>query len=179
MSGKVTRRVLAVSLLLAAAGCNKTQTGGAIDAGGSAAAPTPAVIQAACPPISLRDGTSSYRTYAKGAKDDPSKIVYQASLANSTRQCVQSADKLTMTVVVQGRVVAGPAGGPGKVTLPIRVAATDGDTTLYSELTQFPVEVPAGTTQFVFTKADVTLPAGAGAEAKVFVGFDEGPYRTK
>lgn len=181
MSGKVSRRLLAVSLLLAAAGCNKTQSGGAIDAGGSATAPTPAVIQAACPPISLRDGTSSYRTYAKGAKDDPSKIVYQASLADTTRQCVQSPDKLTMTVVVQGRVVAGPAGGPGKVTLPIRVAATDGEKTLYSELTQYPVEVPAGsaTTQFVFTKADVTLPAGAGAEAKVFVGFDEGPYRAE
>ncbi len=67
------------------------------------------------------------------------------------------------------------------MTLPIRVAATDGEKTLYSELTQYPVEVPAGsaTTQFVFTKADVTLPAGAGAEAKVFVGFDEGPYRAK
>ena len=181
MSGKVFRRVLAISLLLAAAGCNKTQTGGAIDAGGSASAPTPAVIQAACPAVTLRDGTSSYRNYAKGGKDDPSKVVYQASLADTTRQCVQSEDRLTVTVVAQGRVVAGPAGGPGKVTLPIRVAATDGEKTLYSELTQYPVEVPPGTAnaQFVFTKADVTLPAGAGAEAKIFVGFDEGPYRTK
>jgi len=170
-----------MSVLLVAAGCNQTQNGGAIEAGGNANAPTPAVIQAACPPVMLRDGTASYRTYAKGGKDDPTKVVYQASLADTTRQCVQSADSLTVTVVAQGRVVAGPAGGPGKLTMPIRVAATDGEKTLYSELTQYPVEIPTGstTTQFVFTKADVTLPAGAGSDAKIFVGFDEGPQKAK
>ncbi|MCA1489622.1 hypothetical protein [Sinorhizobium alkalisoli] len=181
MSANVSRHLLAMSVLLAVAGCNKTQTGGAIEAGGSASAPTPAVVQASCPPVTLRDGTASYRTYAKGGKDDPTKVVYQASLADTTRQCVQSQDSLKVTVVAQGRVVAGPAGGPGKLSMPIRVAATDGEKTLYSELTQFPVEVPPGSTnaQFVFTKADVTLPAGAGADAKIFIGFDEGPYRTQ
>ncbi len=174
--GKVSRPVLAISFLAVLAGCNKTQTGGAIDAGGSAAAPTPAVIQAACPQVILRDGTSVFTSYAKGAKNDPTKVVYQASLADTTRQCVQSEGALTMTVVVQGRVVSGPAGGPGKVTMPIRVAATDEDKTLYSELTQHPVEIPStGSGQFVFTKANVTLPAGAGSNVTVYVGFDEGP----
>lgn len=174
--GKVSRPVLAISFLAVLAGCNKTQSGGAIEAGGSAAAPTPAVVQAACPQVILRDGTSSFRTYAKGGKDDPTKVIYQVSLADTTRQCVLSETAMTVTVVVQGRVVSGPAGGPGKVTMPIRVAATDEDKTLYSELVQHVVEVPAtGSTQFVFTKADVTLPAGSGSNAKVFVGFDEGP----
>ncbi|WP_457582526.1 hypothetical protein [Ensifer canadensis] len=176
MFGKVSRPVLAISFLAVLAGCNKTQSGGAIDAGGSAAAPTPAVVQAACPQVILREGTSSFRTYAKGGKDDPTKVIYQASLADTTRQCVLSETAMTVTVVVQGRVVSGPAGGPGKVTMPIRVAATDEDKTLYSELVQHVVEIPAnGSTQFVFTKADVTLPAGAGSNATVFVGFDEGP----
>lgn len=181
MSGNLSPRLLAMSALLAVAGCNTPQSGGAIEAGGSAAATTPAVIQAACPPVTLREGTASYRTYAKGGKDDPTKVVYQASLADTTRQCVQSEDSLTVTVVAQGRIVAGPAGGPGKVTMPIRVAATDGEKTLYSELTQYPVEVPPGSTntQFVFTKTDVTVPAGAGADAKIYIGFDEGPYRTQ
>jgi len=179
--GKVSVRLLGISLLVVIAGCNKTDTGGAIDAGGSAAAPTPAVIQGACPQVYLLDGTANYRTYAKGAKDDPTKIVYQASLADTTRQCVQNESQLVMTVVVQGRVVAGPAGGAGTVNLPIRVAATDGKNTLYSELTQYPVEVPTGvgTTQFIFTKAQITLPAGAGDFAKVYVGFDEGPAAGK
>lgn len=179
MFGKTSSRLLGISLLLLAAGCNKTDTGGAIDAGGSAAAPTPAVIQGACPQVYLLDGTANYRTYAKGAKDDPTKIVYQASLADTTRQCVQNESQLVMTIVVQGRVVSGPAGGAGNVNLPIRVAATDGKNTLYSELTQYPVEVAsgAGATQFIFTKAQVALPAGAGDFAKIYVGFDEGPVK--
>ena len=59
----------------------------------------------------LLDQEANYRTYAKGAKDDPQQIVYQASLADSTRQCVQSETQLTMTVVAQVRLVSGPAGG--------------------------------------------------------------------
>jgi hypothetical protein len=179
--GKISSRLLGISLLVVVAGCNKTDTGGAIDAGGSAAAPTPAVIQGACPQVYLLDGTATHRTYAKGAKDDPAKIVYQASLADTTRQCVQNESQLVMTVVVQGRVVAGPAGGAGTVNLPIRVAATDGKNTLYSELTQYPVEVPTGvgTTQFIFTKTDIVLPGGAGDFAKIYVGFDEGPAKKK
>ena len=155
MFGKISSRLLGISLLALVAGCNKTDTGGAIDAGGSATAPTPAVIQGACPQVYLLDGTAVYRTYAKGAKDDPTKIVYQASLADTTRQCVQNESQLVMTVVVQGRVIAGPAsgGGAGTVNLPIRVAATDGKNTLYSELTQYPVEIPAGvgTTCLLYT----------------------------
>jgi hypothetical protein len=178
--GKVSSRVLGISLLLIAAGCNKTDTGGAIDAGGSAVAPTPAVIQGACPQVFLLDGTAVHTSYA-GAKGDPSKLVYQATLADTTRQCVQNEAQLMVTVVVQGRVVSGPAGSAGTVNLPIRVAATDGENTLYSELTQFPVTVQpgAGAAQFIFTKANVALPGGAGSFAKVYVGFDEGPQGKK
>lgn len=180
MIGINASRILAISLLAIVAGCNKTDSGGAIDAGGSAAAPTPAVVQGSCPQVFLLDGTAVYRTYAKGAKDDPTKLAYQASLADTTRQCVQSNNALTMTVVVQGRVIAGPAGGPGTVNLPIRVASSDGNTTLYSELTQFPVQVTNdGAAQFIFTKANVTIPGGAGNFAKVYVGFDEGPPAKK
>ena len=181
MFGKVSIRLLGISLLVVIAGCNKTDTGGAIDAGGSATAPTPAVIQGACPQVYLLDGTANYRTYAKGVKDDPTKIVYQASLADTTRQCVQNESQLVMTVVVQGRVVSGPAGGAGTVNLPIRVAATDGKNTLYSELTQYPVDVQTGTgsAQFIFTKTNIALPGGAGDFAKIYVGFDEGPAAGK
>ena len=166
-----------VASLLVVAGCNQTQTGGAIAAGGSASTPTPAVIQAVCPQVYLRDGTAMYRTYSKrGAKDDPNAIVYQASLADTTRQCIQSETELKVTVVAQGRVVSGPAGGAGTITMPIRVAATDGDKVLVSELTQFPAEVQpgAGATQFIFSKV-ITIPAGAGNFTKIYLGFDEGP----
>lgn len=178
MSGLMSSRLLVLSAAVGLlAGCNTPQSGGAIEAGGSATAPTPAVIQGACPQVYLLDGTAVHRTYAGGAKDDPTKIVYQASLTDTTRQCVQNENQLVVTVVVRGRVVSGPAGGPGSVNLPIRVAASDGSNTLFSELTQYPVQVQEGTTQFIFTKANVTLPAGAGDFAKIYVGFDDGPAK--
>ena len=56
---------------------------------------------------------------------------------------------LTVTVMAQGRVVSGPAGASGAVTLPIRVAATDGSKTLYSNLSKFSVTIPPeGTAQY-------------------------------
>ena len=140
----------------------------------------PAVIQGACPQVYLREGTAVHRAYARGAKDDPEKLLYQATLSATTRQCVQSESNLTVTVMAQGRVVSGPAGASGTVTLPIRVAATDGDKTLYSNLAKFSVTVPPeGTAQYVFTDANVVLPGGAGGFSKIYVGFDEGPYNTQ
>jgi hypothetical protein len=178
--GQAFSRFATVSVLAILAGCNTPDTGGAIDAGGSATAPTPAVIQATCPQLYIKDDGAVYRTYAKGAKDDPSQIILQASLADTTRQCVQSDTTLTVNVVVQGRVVSGPAGGAGAITLPIRVTATDNDKTLFTEVTAFPVTMQpgAGATQFIFTKA-VPINGGAGDFAKVYVGFDTSPAAPK
>lgn len=184
VSGMNSRRLLGIFLLAVLAGCNQTDSAGTLASAGEGAqqgqqqAP---IIQGACPQIVLRDGTSVYRTYAGNAKGDPRQVTFQATLADTTRQCVQGENSITVTVMAQGRIAAGPAGSTGTVTLPIRVAASDGDTTLYSELTQFSVEIPAdtGTAQFIFTDANVVIPGGAGPYAKIYLGFDEGPYNTR
>lgn len=187
------RRFLGISLLAIVAGCNQTDkpadlgvssdTSGAGTQAAATAQQTQgaAVIQGACPQVYLRDGTSVLRRYAKGAKDDPSKLLYQVTLAETTRRCVINESQLVMTVMVQGRIVVGPAGSAGtSVNVPIRVAAADGDNTLFTDLVQFPVNIPAeGTAQFVFTKDNVTIPGGSGGFVRAFVGFDEGPYNTK
>lgn len=181
----VSRRILAASLLVVLSGCNAGNPGGVLGSAADKPAATPAASQAPavqgyCPVIALRDGTAYHRVYAKGAKDDPAKVVYQASLADTTRSCVRSETALTITAMVQGRLVAGPEGKAGQVMLPIRVAVTDGDEVLYSELTQFPVTLAdvAQATQFVFTK-DVPVPADVGTLVKVHIGFDEGPVKKK
>lgn len=182
MIGTTGRRLLGISLLAIVAGCSQTEKSadlGASSAEGQQQAATQPVIQGACPQVFLREGTAVHRAYAKGAKDDPQKVLYQATLSATTRQCVQTANNLKVTVMVQGRVITGPAGSPGAVNLPIRVAASDGDNTLYSNLSKFSVTIPPeGTAQFVFTDANVVIPGGAGSFSKVFVGFDEGPYNT-
>ncbi|MBC7148457.1 MAG: hypothetical protein H5U22_03680 [Rhizobium sp.] len=189
MSVMVSRGVLAASLLMVLSGCNAGNPGGVLGSAADKPAAAPAAdpaanvaaaVQGFCPPITLRDGTAYHRVYAKGAKDDATKIVYQASLADTTRSCTRSETGMTITAMVQGRLVAGPEGKAGQVMLPIRVAVTDGDKVIYSELTQFPVTLTdvAQASQFVFTK-DVPVPPDVGGLTKVHVGFDEGPVKKK
>jgi hypothetical protein len=103
-----------------------------------------AVVQGACPEVLLREGTAYYTTYAKGGDGDPAKVIHQASISDTTRQCRISGDQLVVTVVVTGRVVGGPEAKSGEVNLPLRVVALDGETVLYSELQKQPVVMTAG-----------------------------------
>ena len=179
------RRLAGISLLAVLAGCNQTENAGNMgvtaDSTQQAQQQQAAVIQGSCPQIYLRDGTAVLRRSAKGAKDDPSKLLYQVTLADTTRRCVMNESQLQVTVMAQGRVVMGPAGTAGStVKLPIRVAATDEKQTLYSQLVQFDATIPAdtGSGQFIFTH-NLTLPGGSGNFTKLYMGFDEGPYNTK
>ena len=139
-----------------------------------------AVVQGACPAVLLREGTAYYTTYAKGGDGDPAKVIHQASISDTTRQCRISGDQLVVTVVVTGRVVSGPEAKSGQVDLPLRVVALDGETVLYSELQKQPVIMTAGgpAQQFIYTNASVTFPASASRSAKLYAGFDPGPYNT-
>jgi hypothetical protein len=182
--GLVSKGLVAASLMGMLAACSSTDTKGALDLGGQTAntAPQPPVIQGDCPRIVLRDGTAYHDVYAPGAKPlpdgskDQSKLMYQASIANTTRQCRVSGADMFITVQVAGRIVLGQAGAKGNVKLPIRVAVTEGDKVLYSELVPFETPLPVNepSNQFLFSKDDVKIPAGAGL-SMVYVGFDNGP----
>ncbi len=179
------------------AGCSSTSMTSAFsskkDEKPANASTSPVVVQGECPQVYLREGTAIYSQYANAARkkrkpdepapaQDPDTLVMQATLDQTTRQCFQTNQGLRITVVVHVRVVLGPQGKPGSsFTLPIRVAATDGDQTLYSELTKFPVTLAPGqsTGQFVFTKENVIIGAAPGGLARLFAGIDEGPYNTK
>jgi len=173
--GKISHGLVTVSLLTALAGCNSSSPAGGIAP--TAQAETPAVVQAYCPQVVLREQTAIRQEYARGGQDDPQKLVYQASLADATRQCTANETTMTINVVVQGRLVDGPVGAPGRVTLPILVEVVDGDNTIYSQKVAYPVDLPAGGTQFIFQKADVQIPnaqGGASRFTRVRVGFDNG-----
>lgn len=185
--------MVALGLLAALAACSSTDTGGMLssvkkdkpsDTAGND--PNIVVMQGACPQVYLREGTAVYREYTRGVKKDvqgladPNKLVIQATLDATTRQCRRSAEGLIVTVVVRGRVITGPSGKDGTYTLPIRVAATDGDSTLYSELDKFQVTIPPGqgSAQFIYQKDNVVLTT-AGGMTRLFAGIDEGPYNTR
>ncbi|AHG44372.1 hypothetical protein RLEG12_14515 [Rhizobium leguminosarum bv. trifolii CB782] len=210
MLGKVSRLIVSASVLALLTGCNSLGIGGdsksaapaqangtaqimplapanpssnnpSIGTAKTAQGAVAPVVQGACPQIFMRDQDAIFRTYAKGKKDDPQQIVFQASFGDYTRQCTLNETNLTMTVVAQLRLITGPAGNPGAVTLPIRVTIVDGETVLYSEVTKFPTEIPAGApgTQVIFRKDGIKMPVGAGALVRVNIGFDTQPAKTK
>lgn len=177
MFASVTRRLLSVSLLALVAGCNSSSPTTGLSSAATAPAQTEAtpVVQAFCPPVVMREETAVHRSYARGGQDDPEKLAYQASLADATRQCTANESTITINVVAQGRVVAGPAVTPGQITLPVLVEVVDGDNVIYSQKVSFPVELPAAGTQFIFSKADVQIPnaqGGASRFTRVRLGFD-------
>ncbi|ACI53933.1 conserved hypothetical protein [Rhizobium leguminosarum bv. trifolii WSM2304] len=210
MLGKVSRLIVSASILALLASCDTLGIGGdsksaapaqpngtaqimplapanptsnnpSIGTAKTAQGAVAPVVQGACPQIFMRDQDAIFRTYAKGKKDDAQQIVFQASFGDYTRQCTLNDTNLTMTVVAQLRLITGPAGAPGPVTLPIRVTILDGENLLYSEVTKFPTEIPAGApgTQVIFRKDGIKMPVGAGALVRVNIGFDTQAAKTK
>lgn len=195
MFGRVSRRLLSASLLALLAGCSSLGFGGGGDkqpatdvtvapaagAGGSAQPVTggQAYIAGKCPQVVIRDEASTYRTYAKGAKDDPNQLTYQASLAQATRQCTSDGTSLGINIAAQGRLVAGPQGSSGKVTLPVHIAVMDNNTALYDKTINFVAEIPPGetTTQFLFTANDIKVAGGSGGFTIVQLSFDQGSQK--
>lgn len=171
---------LAVSgFFIAVAGCqstNNSNTQAAADSQEQAKV-TEAELRAYCPPITLREGTAYFNTYAKGGQDDPAKVIYQASITDVTRSCNRADGTLTMNVAVAGKVVPGPAGVSGTVKMPIRVAVVRGDEVLYSKLHNFQTTVSdtSTATQFVFNDPAVSIAIPAEQNLRVYAGYDEGP----
>ena len=180
--GLVSKGLVAASLLGMLAACSTADTKSALGLGATqTAAPQPAVVQGNCPRIVLRDGTAYHDVYVGGTKPgadgsmDQAKLMYQASIANTTRQCRLEGGQMVITVQVAGRIVLGQAGAKGNAKLPIRVAVTDGDKVLFSELVPFEAPLPTSepASQFLFSKDNVTIPVGADT-AMIYVGFDNG-----
>lgn len=190
------RAGMVIAMGLSVAACNTNNPTSILGMGGTknkdlAPPPTGAIteaeLRAYCPNVELREGTAFFTKYEKGGaatettEADPTKVIHQASLGEVTRACTNSGGTLTINVAASGRLVPGPKAVAGGVSLPIRVAVVSGETVLYSQLSQFPVNVdPAsGAATFVFSDANVSIPSPTDRSYRVFVGFDEGAPKAK
>ena len=158
------------------------QTASTEDTLGSAAEEkvTEADLRAYCPRVQLNEGTAFFQTYTEGNDGDPDELIYQASISDVTRTCRYRNGQLFITVAAAGRVVNGPQGTGGSITMPIRVAVKEGDQLPYSRLGKFDVTVTpgAGASQFIYKDDQVVLPEPAIRNIQILVGYDEGPYNT-
>ena len=136
-------------------------------------------LRAYCPKTVLRAGTETYDIYpAKMKKDDPErekKLRFRATISDVVRECNSAGAMLNIKVGVAGRLVSGPASETGAFTMPLRIAVTQGDTVLYSQLHDIPGEIPAGRTNnlFSFVDGNISIPKPEKENIIIYAGFDE------
>src|SRR6266550_8092043 len=102
--------------------------------GGKSEEPAPAAPPSApagesdlsCPPVSIRAGASTYAVAAPGKQPVGNDLRYQATITRTARDCTKNGDQITARIGIQGRVIAGPAGAPSTVEIPLRVAVVQG-----------------------------------------------------
>jgi len=136
-------------------------------------------LRAYCPRPALRDGTAYLQQYERGGQDDPNRLVFQAVISDTTRTCTINESGGAVNVVAAGRIVPGPKGRTGAITLPIRVVAVRGEQVLYSQIIRHQVNVAdtSGATQFFLSDPNVVIPGGLDRNVQIIIGFDEGPGR--
>lgn len=174
--------------MLAAAGCQSGDTGGVLGFGGGSKQTPPqegkvlaSELRAYCPTVTLKEENGFINRYAKGGEDDAAKLSWQASISEVTRSCNRQTGMLAMDVALAGRVVPGPAGASGSVTLPIKITVlrSDGEV-IYSQTQNHQVALSGNQAQqFLVNDPNVVVPIPENNTLQVFAGFDTGPAKKK
>jgi hypothetical protein len=132
-----------------------------------------------CPEVSVRAGASTYAVGLPGKPAAGSDLRYQASIGRTARSCALSDGQIRVKVGIQGRVIAGPAGAPTSVDVPLRIAVVQEGIqpkTIFTQIYRTTVAMPTdGTAPFTIVAEDVAypVPPGNANDAYVFyIGFD-------
>ena len=133
-----------------------------------------------CPTIDVRQGASTITIYGPG-EPSATNVRYQATVGRLARECAKVGGNINMKVGLQGRIILGPAGGPGRLDVPIRFALVhEGPEpkTIWTKLYRVGVDVPAGqpNVPFVHVEENMTFPLPAAGELEAYViyaGFDK------
>ena len=133
-----------------------------------------------CPAIEVRRGASTL-TIAPPGSQSAMTLKYQGSFVRQARECSVVDGNMVIKVGIEGRVVIGPAGGPGPVNVPLRFAVVqETPTGMRAIATKFvivPVNVTAdGNTLFSYVEEGLTFPVPSPISVLddyvVYVGFD-------
>jgi hypothetical protein len=136
-----------------------------------------------CPDVSIRNGASTLMIGSKPGEGEPSALDlrYQGTIVNTARECHVNSGLMTMKVGIEGRVITGPAGGPGTIDVPVRIAVVQegvNPKTIMSKLSHVQVTVTSNFDRPTFTLVDpdvafpLPVPIGAIDSYVVYVGFD-------
>ncbi len=148
------------------------------------APPIPAtqkIVDVDCPIVQIPDEQGAYRVYS-GADKSNSSVRYQFSLGEISRDCSSDGSQIEFRLGVSGYVQAGPAGGPGTFSVPLKIAIVREDGHVEAAGKSFKIEatIPPGETQAVFSLVTdpISVPyisRAADDDYGLYVGFEQGP----
>ncbi len=130
-----------------------------------------------CPRFQVWPRESNVTIYEPGRSGDGLGIMHRGEITKTARECQVEAGKVTVKYGFSGRVLLGPRGKSGNVTLPLNVYVTDSKREkLQTERLKvdvgLAVENPIGYFSAVRT-VTFAIPEGARpGEYEVYVGFD-------
>lgn len=129
-----------------------------------------------CPKIELRQGTESFSVFEDGADGDPKKLIHQARINETARECSMANGQLQIKIGVNGRVLAGPRSpSSNTLTVPVRIAVVKfQESVLFSEIQPISVQISDfdRTPDFV-TVVTIAVPdPGDDRDYIIYVGFD-------
>jgi hypothetical protein len=136
-----------------------------------------------CPVADVRTGAATLMIGSKPGAGEPSALDlrYQGTITRLARECHVNAGVMTMKVGVEGRVITGPAGIPGTVDVPLRIAVVHegpNPRTVVSRFVRIPVTVNNAVDRVTFNHVDPDIafplpqPLGDIDSYMVYVGFD-------
>jgi hypothetical protein len=152
--------------------------------GGTAATGPVIDTQYDCPEVKVRYGAATLMIGDKPGQGEPSAldVKYQGSIIRTARECHLAGNIMTMKVGIEGRIITGPAGGPGAVDVPLRIAVVQeslsNPKTIVSKFEQQTVTINNSVDRVTFTQIDpdvsfpLPTPVTDISSYVVYVGFD-------
>jgi hypothetical protein len=136
-----------------------------------------------CPDVQVRIGAATLLIGSKPGVGEPAAldVRYQGSILRTARECHINAGIMTMKIGIEGRIITGPAGGPGTVDVPLRIAVVQegiNPKTIMSKFGHETVTLNSAIDRTNFTHIDPDVsyplpkPLGLIDSYTVYVGFD-------
>lgn len=116
-------------------------------------------------------------TIYKGTVGDSLAIAHRGEITKMSRECQIFGERVIVKYGFAGRVLLGPKGQPGTVTLPISIRASDSDRkTLASDQMKISTTIPAGSPVGYFSMVkEISFQIRIGTrpeDYKIFVAFE-------
>ncbi len=140
--------------------------------------PIEAAPSAGCPPVQVEGGQRNVTIYEGNRVGDAASIIHRAEITKTARECRATPSVVQVKFGMAGRVLLGPKGKPGSVTLPATMQVFD---KAGNKVKSDPVAVTVTITRenplsYFSIVRDVTIPVKEGVTAQdyiISIAFDK------